>query len=376
MEQLKELYEEERAKLYGITGSHPGIERYVVTTPETREICTDALLYGEPYTRRLQAGLTKALTLLSKHYQKTHQQRFLDGIPDSRINILNILTGSEAWRIKEALSEAYDRHCPKESHIWSKRYKDGDGEWDIEIYKDKIIAGKGDVLHVGDIVASGITLEKLMPFILQRYDKAGADIESFVLFTIGGDQAERVFEKYMDQFKERNPDFTAKVIYLEGRFTIAEGDRKIEVNGTELDYLTEGTDLLLPGALVAPELLLEDYQDLIFSLEKCRAYYGSRRHARPVEHLVELKEAWLAMRGRAYGGLDMYGALEEKSLFPPEISPAEFISIAGGMWPDSDTGQLWRLHQDRFDNASNNPGDLVKMCDMRLETIAEHLSRV
>ncbi|MFH1133073.1 MAG: hypothetical protein V1735_01135 [Nanoarchaeota archaeon] len=353
------------AALYRIGPEEANLGRFIVTTPETRELCTDALLVGEQYVRRLQEGIAHALRLLPQ---------ILDGFSESRINILNILTGGEAWRIGEVLAGLYGIQTPKKSYLWSKRSRQGD-QWLTTGYHDKVRTGTHDTLFIGDIVATGVSLYHSLETVAERYEAAKGSIDRVVLFTIGGVAAEEAMAMALERLRKLNPDVKGTVVYFEGRFTVADHTEKVG----DHDWLTQGTDFLLTGATMAPEYLLKDAEQLPYRLEKCRAYYGSRRFAEPNAHLEEVRDAWRAMRERAAAWLTLQQALSEKMIAPDFLEIWGIMGYANAVWPDPLlqaapiaaastrlTGEL----------AHAPPTALLDLCNERIALIEGRMERV
>ena len=92
MQYLERLSGVPSATWYAVRGDHSGsVERFVVTTPETRRICNAADLVGVDYNLALEQGMTAA-------FAHAPFRDFVGGHPQEKVCIVNFLRGGPQLR--------------------------------------------------------------------------------------------------------------------------------------------------------------------------------------------------------------------------------------------------------------------------------------
>ena len=96
----------ERASWYRLRGDFDGpVQRWLVSTPETIDVCNRSELCGVPFPIRLGQGMTSALATAPFRSE-------LQKVPPHRWCVMNFLRGSLNFDIRGALHEALGSRYP------------------------------------------------------------------------------------------------------------------------------------------------------------------------------------------------------------------------------------------------------------------------
>lgn len=349
-----------RAAWYALRGgAEPGLERYVVSTPGTRRICNRPELLGLAYTDTLRESMTAALVTAP----------FCDLLrdaPEERLCVLHLLRGGLNFGLREALGRALGANRQASAFMSSQRRVEG-GRWGVsEDGYRKLDIPRAAVLLVGDIVATGVTLEHGLEVARGHLQATGAAPRAMVFFTIGGPRAEEVLGGAHRALRATFPAYERTcLVYIEGRFALASEDSPLRIR-------EPGTDLLRRGALLAPEFALSQYETPSHALERCSIYdAGSRAFAIP-EYAHDVVDYWERVRGLARDGLTLREALLERW---PEGAPAEGPDAR---WTGADPALLGHLIAAREAAwealAAPAAGDavaLAALCDARIRAVQD-----
>ncbi|PIW37428.1 MAG: hypothetical protein COW24_00200 [Candidatus Kerfeldbacteria bacterium CG15_BIG_FIL_POST_REV_8_21_14_020_45_12] len=303
MESLKQLGSLNGTALYQINGPSP-LSRYISTSPQTRSICNDPFVLGVDYTNKLQAGMTAMLEQMKEHKQ-------ID-VSEKNAVVLNILRGGLNFGLREALADAFDWNLHGSAFLSSQRAQDKSGHWHItENRYEKISVPKKADLIVGDVVATGVSLEHALNRIIEAAIEQKTSIRSLTFVTIGGKRAEEIIETIDATCKKSFEDFIgSSVIYIEGRFSVA------EENDQRLKIAIGGTDLLRRDSLLAPEFIDSQSEGQPFALERCTIYDAGSRAFQITEYLADVHDYWTQVKALAQTGTTYATYLEER--FPED----------------------------------------------------------
>ena len=284
--------------IYRITdGDLSDVDRFVVSTPETRAICNDPMVMGVDYTRRLKAACTRVLGRLECNDCLR--------LTESETIGFEILRGGLNFGLREALADAFgwNRHGSSFISAQRARVSDSPEDWHIiESDYSKVYMPPIASIVIGDVVATGTSLEHAIHALVDEAVRQGARLRSIVFFTIGGPRAEEILSR-ADQICRWH--FSAyertTVIYLEGRFSVPTTETPLRIKIT-------GTDLLRRDALMTPEFVESQYEAPAHPIQRCAIYDAGSRAFWVPEYIEDLIDYWqqtltLALNGVTYAEL-------------------------------------------------------------------------
>ena len=170
MQYLERLSRSASASWYGIKGEHAGaVERYVVSTAGTRAIANRPEELGVAFNLKLQHSMAAALSsapfraLLEKH-------------PEDRVCVVNFLRGGLNFELRRALHSAFGFNRPSSAFMSSQRYRQ-DGRWFVkeDMYR-KLDIPKNAVLIMGDVVATGVTMQNGLEVVIDHIKEIGSSV--------------------------------------------------------------------------------------------------------------------------------------------------------------------------------------------------------
>ena len=291
-------------------GNSEGIDRYVVSTPETREICNDPLVMGVDYTRRLQTACTRFLNHLDS-LDRLH-------LEEDETIVFNILRGGLNFGLREALSDAFgwNRHGCSFISAQRARLSDSPEDWHIiETEYSKVYMPPATSIVIGDVVATGTSLEHAVQALVSEAEKQATNLRSIVFFTIGGERAEQILEKADRICHNRFPSYErTSLVYIEGRFTVPTPRTPLRIKIT-------GTDLVRLDALMAPEFITSQYADPAHPIQRCTIYDAGSRAFWVPEYMEDVRGYWTRTLALAEEGVGFETLLAERC---PVLDPERF----------------------------------------------------
>jgi len=297
---LERIGSADEAILYAIRGEYDGpVDRYVVSTPESRRICNRPEVIGVEFGHTLTRAITRVLHVLP-------QRDAIATYNQERVCVAHFLRGGLNFGIREALQQSYgfNRHS---SCFMSSQRRRVDGRWQVEedMYRKLRIPGHAMML-VGDVVATGVTIENGLHVILEHLKSIGSSLRRLVFFTIGCHKLEKVLAEFDPLAREAFDEYEGTTaVYLEAKFKLVD-------SRTELRIGLPGTDLVRHDCLVTPEFALSQYEDPAFALERCAIYdAGSRAFDIPT-YVADVKEYWEQVEQLAHDGFTLADALAER----------------------------------------------------------------
>ena len=295
---MKKVLKEKNLSLYRLNKKN-GVECLVASTPETRQILNDPFIYGIEYTNKLEAATSRILKAIQKKYNFPKNE--------SNAMVLNILRGGLNFGLREALHNAYSWNKHNTAFISSQRIKDKKGGWNIteDRYRKIYLPDKANIL-VGDVVATGTSLEQALLRMVEIAKKENKSINSIIFFTIGSERAEKILAKVDKKCKAAFPDYKGSlVIYIEGRFGIAGEDKKLRI-------MEEDTDLLRSPADMTPEFIASQEKSSTAPLERCVIYDAGSRAFHIDVYLKDVKNYWQEVLTLAKQGITYNDYLQER----------------------------------------------------------------
>ena len=362
MEQLRRLSATPDAAYYEIEGEHQGeVERYVVSTPQSRDICNRPELLGLDFNLRMRDAMTAALAaapfrdLIADH-------------PEEQVCVVNFLRGGLNFELRRALGVAYGLNRHSSAFMSSQRAK-VDGRWMVreDMYRKLRIPDEA-VLVIGDVVATGVTLANGFDVIADHVAAIGSSLRGLVLFTIGCHKAEKVLEPLHAKLRERFPGYERTVlVYLEAKFRLVDSRTRLRIG-------IPGTDLVRHGtAVLTPEFERSQYDALSYPLERCGIYDAGSRAFDIAGYVKDVVEYWAEVRRMAVGGWTLAEALAERWPAAEYADWATFAAAKTAAWQGVDDAflrELYACHEARWDDSfaegAGTSTALAALCDERI----------
>ena len=274
MDKLIKYRAAQNASAYKIV-PHKNIERYVVSTPHTREILNKPEIFGFEFIEKLRCGVYETLKLFSQ----------FEKYGDKNTSVIHFLRGGLNFGLLNMLYDAYGFNRVYGSFITSQRYKKREN-WCIkdDQYR-KFSLPEDATVFIGDVIATGTTLDNGLEIMRQQFLSEGKNLRRLVMMTVGCEMAEKILSKHHAAFKN-NFDYEETIlIYLEGRFSVPKTDN-------EFFACIPGTDLTKKNALLAPEFEKSQDAKITYPLERCVVYdVGARAYEYSV-HIDDVIEYW------------------------------------------------------------------------------------
>jgi len=311
---LKKIEVSSKCGLYRMESGQTGtIDCFVATTPETRAISNDPMVMGVDYTCRIMASCSRILTRLSAND--------LICLKENETMVFNILRGGLNFGLREALAHAFGWNRHGCSFISAQRARDDDSpeKWHIvEGDYSKVYMPKTATIVIGDVVATGTSLEHAMRAVVIEAEKQGANLRSIVFFTIGGLRAAEILQATDAMCRKLFSAYErTTLIYLEGCFTVP-------VPATKLMIKLTGTDLLRLDAVMAPEFIISQYEDPAYPIQRCTIYDAGSRAFWIPEFLEDVHGYWSGVKKLAQDGVSFKELLRERF---PDLDPGPFGDV-------------------------------------------------
>lgn len=317
---LKIISKSPEFSLYEAQSEIKNFSTFVISTPETRELTTNPFLVGKEYRDALKNSITKTLS-------QPEVKKIFHNFSDENLNVLSFLRGGLNFQILDALGEC-GKNNVRASFMSSERAKK-QGNWIIQDNQYvKLNIADGSIIFIGDIVATGITLRVGLAELAKRYSnlkyeslpdfvkeytsesneglKKQIAIKKIIMFTLGGEEAEKTLLQYHKLFKEIFPSYEeTAVFFIEGIFHTANSETPAKIK-------IAGTDLLPYKAILAPEFEQELYKNPIKAVERCIVYDGGSRGFHPSHHLEDVLEYTLQIQEELSKGATMYDLILDR----------------------------------------------------------------
>ena len=364
MQYLEVISRNPSTSWYRLLGEHQGkVQRWVTSTPETIEIANHPELCGIDFSSALSRAMTACL--VSAPFAP-----FLKSVGSNQLCIMNFLRGSLNFDLRNAIATALDSKCHATCFMSSQRYRK-EGRWHIkeDMYR-KIKIPEGAVLLVGDVVATGVTVDNGIQVIKEHLEKHKTSLRGLVFFTIGCHKLEKILEKYHQQFTEMFPNYEeTHLVYLEAKF-------RLVVTGSRLLIAIPGTDLIKQRALLSPELESAQYDSVSGPLERCAIYDAGSRAFDVYEYLDDVVEYWEQVRRLARRGYTLYEALKERWPETDYKNEKVFREVKNREWKgisEEFLDELWARYKARwtreFKKWAQTPEALECVCDDHLDVL-------
>ena len=341
---LRQLGLFEDTNIYKLVSTQLSNRYFVLSGPGTRELLSSPEVVGFPcYTALLRETVAALRYLLSTG---------LGGDFD----ILTILRGGLNYPLEEACAQAGIR--VRDMHFVScERIIENNVITGLEIKYEKLRPTPGRILAIGDIIASGATLERCLDYVVGEFKRRGGGIRRMVFFTIGGTRAVELMEEMTPRLMEMFPGFEGfDCFFFEGMFTVYGGPGASGINVKDIDF---GWN----GGVVAPEFRshVMEHPDSLF--EKCIIYDGGARRYEIPLHIDEVMEYWEGILERA-DIIDPKALAGEKLGYPVPLPYDNWKAVTG--IPDG-WEELWKKEQELLSGAARL--DLAAIARRRLSSM-------
>lgn len=312
---LNRISTNNNSSIYQIEGEgKTSVNRLLISSAETRAICNDSTVMGVDYTQKLG----KACSLVLKSLQEEQVIK----LEERKTIVFNILRGGLNFGLRQAIADAFGWNLHGSSFISAQRARRNpeSEEWHIiESDYQKVYMPPSAQIVIGDVVATGTSLEFGLEALVKQAEMNHINIESILFFTFGGQRTEEILEKVDALCREKFEGYQSTTLcYIEGRFTVPTISSPLTIKLT-------GTDLVKRDALMTPEFIESQYEAPAYAIERCVIYdAGSRAFWLP-EYLEDVIEYWeqvhtMARRDRTYTQL-----LNERF---PELDASRFADVS------------------------------------------------
>ena len=362
MQVLERLSLAPEASWYALRGEHQRrVERYVVSTPQSREVCNRPELLGVDFNLSLHDGMAAA-------FRTAPFRRLIADHRESGVCVVNFLRGGLNFEIRRALHSAYgfNRHCS--AFMSSQRFRDDEGRWGVreDMYR-KLDIRPDAVLVMGDVVATGVTVSNGLEVILDHLVELGSSARALVFFTIGCHKAEKVLEDLDARLREAFPAYERTIlVYLEAKFRLVDSKTPLRIG-------IPGTDLIRRGAFMTPELESSQYDVPGSILERCVIYDAGSRAFDIPNYCEDLVEYWEAVAGLARDGWTLAEALDER--WPLRLRGPEeaFLALRRKGWRGVSDAEILGLYRQLLDFWAQPSGSdaLLDLCTARLAALRQ-----
>ena len=333
MQVLTRLAHDQGSAWYRLGGEYEcPVERYVISTPETRAICNQPELLGVAYNQALEAGMRRALELAPfSDWIRNH--------PQHRTCVVHFLRGGLNFELRRALHSAYGFNLHSSAFLSSQRQR-VEGRWVVQedMYR-KLDIPSDAILVMGDVVATGVTMENGLMVVGEHVQRIGSSLKGLVFFTIGCHKSEKILCRIHEEFQRRFPGYERTVlVYLEAKFRLVDSRTRLRIG-------IPGTDLIRQHALLSPEFEASQFEDPAFPLERCAIYDAGSRAFDIPNYVSDVLEYWEQMERFAHRGWTLSEALQERWPLPPYQDLASLIQQRQQIWEGVSTAVIERLHQ-------------------------------
>lgn len=307
---LKNIYQKNNLSLYESELSSTELKVLLMSSPETRDICNDPLVYGCSYTDALKSAMSKLFTAL-----KETNNFFCE---ENSTHVLNLLRGGLNFNLREALAAGLKWNRHYSSFLSAQRARVEDSEdWIItENSYTKVELGKTNQVVLGDVLATGTSFEYALKALIRLAKETDSKITSLYFVTIGGTKAHELINKYLPELKSIGLE-KAYVIFIEGIFKVADVETRMSVKIT-------GTDLLRTQSVLTPEFTKSQYENPLYPLERCTIYDAGSRAYNINEYLTDVRHYWRIIQQHIKAGKTFEELLTERF---SELDPKQFSSV-------------------------------------------------
>ncbi|TKG95918.1 hypothetical protein EYV94_06400 [Puteibacter caeruleilacunae] len=311
---LNKIAKDNRCAIYRVEdGKKTKVNRFIISSEESRAICNDPRVMGIDYTNKLQKACGNVMQML--------QEQKEIALEEKETIVFNILRGGLNFGLREAIGEAFNWNRHGSSFISAQRArvsKDSEDWHIIESAYKKVYMPDVTQIVIGDVVATGTSLKHGLKALIDQAEINNTHLKSILFFTIGGPVTEQILEDVDQLCRRKFPEYESTTLcYIEGRFGVPSPD-------TDLSIKLTGTDLVRRDALMAPEFIESQYEDPTYPIERCVIYdAGSRAFWLP-EYINDVQHYWQQNVELAEKGMTYEELLQERF---PDVDSSRFGNV-------------------------------------------------
>lgn len=301
--------------LYEVTAlSSNRLRVLIASTPESRAIANDPLIYGLQYTTTLRRACVRILAALAA--------QDITELTEAEAVVLHVLRGGLNFGLREALGDAFGWNAHGSLFISAQRARSltSPSGWHItESHYQKLHLGRRHHVVFGDVVATGTSLFYALHELAKSARAQGSQLAEVLFFTIGGPRSHEIIQSLLTDSTWRAIGLErATVVFLEGIFPVATAETPLRVK-------IDGTDLLRQGEHLAPEFIESQYERPSFPLERCTIYDAGSRSFEIPEYLRDVKEYWKHVAELASHGVTFGELVAERA---PGVDPRRYGAVS------------------------------------------------
>lgn len=284
------------------------------------------------------------------------------------LNILNIMRGGLNFPIEEAcinigqcvegISFITVERCVSE--------KEGEKK---NIIDHKIALVDNATLLIGDIIASGDTIRKVVQVVIDTYMNNNLKIKKIIFLTIGTVNALEVAKELNEKIAEQWSDFKEIVlVFYEGIFSTYEDRGMTYLNTPKIDFMPR-------KGFICPEYRQSLLENKTAIFEKCVVYDGGGRRFEPTEHIGVLLNYWRQLCG--LHALNVLDFLEEKKGYGRGCTFEEWLEKNHYTLLIEQTSTLHKLYLDEEKFAQQlNTDTFAELCRQRYEELGAYYENI
>ena len=321
---LSQVFSDEGTKCYMLNAPQYVNEYYIISDPATSRLMNSPEVVGFEVYQSLLPSTARMMRYLKEQGRITSA------------NILSILRG--------ALNYPMEESCYREgirihdiSFLSSERVFHNDELAGLEIKYSKLAMVPDSTLVIGDIIASGETLEHCLDYVTSYYRKHGAKLRNIIFFTIGASRGIELMEQLTAQYRTFWPEFEGFIgVYYGGIFNMYY-DRGM--TGIQVPLV----DFYWKDGIIAPDYRRRTFETRDALFEKCTIYDGGARRYEILDHIHEVSEYWEDMHDRA-DMIDFDAFLHDKLGYPTPISFEDWLVV--NHYQDLDEMEMRGLYEE------------------------------
>ena len=356
--ELAKLTSEGEVTLY--TVPYKDVEILLSSTPEAIDILDRPECIGVDFQAKLSKSITRTLAASYTLGLGSHAINMETGPMD----VLYLLRGGLNFDLHRSLTEVVGR-APEVTFLSSQRVEDVNSADGFEIGEasyEKWSIQDQSLLCIGDISATGTTLEHALGRALSAYAREGKRPRRLLIVTIGTSRLiPRLANMQAELRRAWSPSFEGiTVLYLDGIFTLYE--RNAALSKTHLSF----TDFFRKEAPRSIEFEEKNLANPVCFLERCAIYDGGSRSFEPATYLRNLFSYWQRLFQERQE-LDIRRLLMLKSdLLDHELPFFDWVGKRY-WWRNTAESELRRIHEQGRDALGNLLSrSLADVCEERM----------
>ncbi len=275
--------------LYRVVRSS-GLGVFLASTPESRRLLCQPEIRSVAFQDSLYAAIERTLSSLL-----TSDTAIGECLRSSAFDVCYILRGGLNFNLHSILARLTGK-TPSVSFLSSQRLLGEDGPSITELAYQKWSLRDNALLCIGDISATGTTIDYALEELLTKYLSEGKLPSGVLFITIGTRRAMEAIERVAGR-KSRTRLAGVTFVFLEAAFELFDDAEVTHLHRLRL------TDFVRREALCCPEYVLESLNDPANLLERCTIYDGGSRAFEPSEYIQSLISYWSSLAVSDEGAL-------------------------------------------------------------------------